>query len=963
MPYALLSLLVLIATWKLTFGQRIIARGDLLLYFYPLRDYASQAIREWRLPLWNPYTFMGAPFLANSQAGFFYPLNIVLAWLPVAQQVSYSIVLHMLIATLGMYALMRRGLGVGWFAGLVGALAFGLGGYLGAQVEHLNQLQVLAWLPLEVWVVMSVGRRARGERRGAKGEGHEVSRVTNHESMGAPRPTLHALRSSLFALCSTPHALTLSALIALQILAGHTQSLYICLITLGIIGLLNILQRVNGSSRNLFRSFANLINLQNFHPLLLLILAALLATAIAGAQLVPTLELSRESYRSGGLSFGEAAAFSWRPWIIARALLPTYGDPLFPEYIAYFGAAGLGLALLGVGHEVSNVKRQMSNVTSRLAPHALRPTGYALTLVIIGFILALGVVTPMFNVLYKMLPGFNLFRAQARWLVMFALGVSMLIGLGTQALVDGLSVRQKRVWLLSWLILLALLAIGVWLGARISLDPEYRSLPARSVVWGWASAATAVTLVIIVINLKDQRWLSVLVPLGLVAELLVASQFQPYSRAADAQALTDLRPSTAHLLGMVSGVSKVSRVSEVGDHQTSAANGQWSMVNGNRILALSGLFFDPGDMPEQRLIYTNTLSADELYDRIIATKHKEILSPNLSLFYRLPSVDGYDGGLLPTRRFIEFASQFTPTPKTGALDGRLREFLKSVPENRWLAQMSVRYIIADKTADIFIDGVYYDLLFSEPLTQSLGITLTPYESTALGLVLSATQTHMGDLLGTAQIDFSDSTTQTYDLRATDQVTQPYFGLRLDWSTRKTPLRLTLYASRSTLLRALTSIDDTDHSFLSQMLRGQYDMRVVHSGDVKIYENLRAGSRVHVGRGTVGTGRDEIGAQIVEDTPERIVIRMGDPPSSVMRRQLLLRDACYPGWVARVDGVETSIRCADILFREIDLPPTAKEVSFTYEPRSVQIGLIISGIGLFIWLTLLAKLANAHVKSN
>ena len=170
-PYVFLVLLILAATWKLTLGQRIIARGDLLLYFYPLRDYASQAIREWRLPLWNPYTFMGAPFLANSQAGFFYPLNIVLAWLPVAQQVSYSIVLHMLIATLGMYGLMRRGLGVGAFAGLVGALAFGLGGYLGAQAEHLNQLQVLAWLPLEALLVMSIGREQRAEGRRQKAEG------------------------------------------------------------------------------------------------------------------------------------------------------------------------------------------------------------------------------------------------------------------------------------------------------------------------------------------------------------------------------------------------------------------------------------------------------------------------------------------------------------------------------------------------------------------------------------------------------------------------------------------------------------------------------------------------------------------------------------------------------------------------------------------------------------------------
>ena len=56
---AILTLLTLLATWKLTLGERIIARGDLLLYFYPLRDFAAAALRDGHLPLWNPYTFMG----------------------------------------------------------------------------------------------------------------------------------------------------------------------------------------------------------------------------------------------------------------------------------------------------------------------------------------------------------------------------------------------------------------------------------------------------------------------------------------------------------------------------------------------------------------------------------------------------------------------------------------------------------------------------------------------------------------------------------------------------------------------------------------------------------------------------------------------------------------------------------------------------------------------------------------
>ena len=93
-PAALIALAAL-ATWPITFGGLAIARGDLLLYFYPLRDFAAQAVREGRLPLWNPYTFMGAPFLANSQAGFFYPLNLLLAWLPADRAVSWQIALHL----------------------------------------------------------------------------------------------------------------------------------------------------------------------------------------------------------------------------------------------------------------------------------------------------------------------------------------------------------------------------------------------------------------------------------------------------------------------------------------------------------------------------------------------------------------------------------------------------------------------------------------------------------------------------------------------------------------------------------------------------------------------------------------------------------------------------------------------------------------------------------------------------
>jgi FtsH-binding integral membrane protein len=900
-----LSLLVLAGAWKLTLGDRIIARGDLLLYFYPLRDFAAQALREGRLPLWNPYTFMGSPFLANSQAGFFYPLNMVMAWLPVERAVSWSIALHLLIAALGAYALARKGFTLSRLASFATAIAFGLGGYLGAQVEHLNQLQVLAWLPLLLLMAMRIATGLRD--------------------------TTRALLLN---------ALALAGIVALMITAGHTQSLYIALVAAGVVFLTQLFlqPQMNADERRWSKS-----NIRVYLRLpVFFVLAVLLAVAVCAVQLLPTLELSRESARAGGLSFGEAASFSWRPWLIARALLPTYGDPLFAEYVAYLGVAGLALALLG-GLQILNFEfwilnrrdsDAIQNSKLRIQNHQLL---IPLLLVLAGFILALGVVTPLFNVLYRFLPGFNLFRAQARWLILFAMGAALLIGFGVQRLQNGLSEKQARTWLVAWVVLMGVWLIGLVAGARISLDPEYRSLPAQPVLMGWLVAAVVVSAIVIGCWLlakfasarlaNSQQPIALLFAALLVMELLLASQFQPYSRAADRQALTSLRPSVAHLLA---------------DAPTPLPQGE------GRVLALSSLFFDPGDKIEQEMIYGQQLSADEVYDRIIASKHKEVLSPNLPLYFRLPSVDGYDGGLLPTRHYAEFVKQFAQTP-AGGVDGRLREFLKGVPADPWLDQMAVRSLIADKTQDVFIAGVYYDLLFSRPITGSVAISLAPFASTSLGLVLSAANASAGDAVATATVQFDDGSAQTFDVRATEPVS-PAFHTVLAWDGRKTPVDLNLTGLTPSLraglsglaLRGLTSIDATDNSFLSQFVLGSDAMRLTHSGDVKLYERLNAAPRAVFSAGD---------ATITASLPEQVIVQVNARAAGT----LILRDTCFPGWVAQIDGGTVPIECADTMFRAVQVPAGAHTIVFSYQPQSVQIGAAasIAGVALFLAVLLFA----------
>src|SRR5512139_3612796 len=142
---AALLALVLLFFWNLAFTNLIIARGDIFYYFYPYRDFAAQAVREGRVALWNPYLFMGAPFMANSQSGFFYPLNLLMSWLETARAIDWTIVLHIFIAASGAYVFARSVLQLSLAAALLATISLGLGGYPGTQIENVNQLQGLAW--------------------------------------------------------------------------------------------------------------------------------------------------------------------------------------------------------------------------------------------------------------------------------------------------------------------------------------------------------------------------------------------------------------------------------------------------------------------------------------------------------------------------------------------------------------------------------------------------------------------------------------------------------------------------------------------------------------------------------------------------------------------------------------------------------------------------------------------------
>ncbi|MBF0548915.1 MAG: YfhO family protein [Deltaproteobacteria bacterium] len=69
--------------------------------------------------------------------------------------------------------------------------------------------------------------------------------------------------------------------------------------------------------------------------------------------------------------------------------------------------------------------------------------------------------------------------------------------------------------------------------------------------------------------------------------------------------------------------------------------------------------------------------------------------------------------------------------------------------------------------------------------------------------------------------------------------------------------------------------------------------------------------------------------------------------------LVLSEVLLPGWHVRLDGQESRINRANGAFMAVFVPAGVNQMEFYYAPKSFQVGLIISGAGLFVVFLALA----------
>lgn len=416
----LLFLLSCIFFWKiLAYPDKMIFTeyfSDVISYHSSPRYFISETWEEYgKLPLWNPYAFMGHPFAADPEISMFYPTNFLYLVFTTDLLFGYIFLLDIFLIGLFIYFFVRT-LGLDRFSSLLSASTFMFCGTVIAHVYagHMGNLDIMMLITASfLFLELTIKKRS----------------------------FFYGILTGIF--------------IGLQFMAGNPQiSIY------GSLGLFLYF---------LLRSFFITKNKRDFRELikiaLPLFLALIVALSLSAVQTLPTLELSKYSFRADRVTYATATSYSLPPQQLITFMMPEiFGTPLddsywggrnFWELSIYLGIFSLILTIIAFITGFNNYK-----------------TIFAI-LLLFSLLFAFGRYFFVFPFFYYFAPFFDMFIKPSVMLFLTTFSISVLSGFGFSYLSKKTKqINKQKIWTLVKILSIIIIFAGlIWFFA--SLEKEF----------------------------------------------------------------------------------------------------------------------------------------------------------------------------------------------------------------------------------------------------------------------------------------------------------------------------------------------------------------------------------------------------------------------------------------------------------------------------------------------------------
>jgi hypothetical protein len=373
---------------------RIFLLRDTVCDFAPMQKFTSDSLLSGVIPFWCPSVGMGKPFVGDFFPAVFYPPNLVFLLFPLSLALKLSWLTHFWIASFGAYFL-ARSFNVSRGGAIAAAWGFAFGSWTIGLFEYLISFTVLAWVPFTVALAIRF--------------------INSDQDAG-----IHPLRSVWQ---SRRLAIALTGVFTMQIFANYAEMV---LYPLCAPALYIVLCAIRGRSWRPFMSGG-----------IFMAISFLLACLITIPQLLPMVEFIPFSERAGKFDARfEMASMHPSQWI---SLISPFlsGRPGYPamywastSYEFWTGTIYLGLLpLLLIPFALLWISRK-SPVRFADRNHAAI---FGFLMILAGSVLAAGMHTPIYQLVYEYVPGFNRFRFPTKWLIIVILGAIPLIAAGWDA--------------------------------------------------------------------------------------------------------------------------------------------------------------------------------------------------------------------------------------------------------------------------------------------------------------------------------------------------------------------------------------------------------------------------------------------------------------------------------------------------------------------------------------------------